>query len=92
MAIDSAPLEAGLIDEATFVDQGTTGGWQTVDALRFIVADLGVRPNLLLLSTVFPNAVSRQFLGFPAASDAGGAVATPVAEGADSDEAGGVCS
>ena len=85
VAVDSAPLEAGLIDEATFVAQGTTGAWQTVDALRFIVADLGVRPDLLLLSTAFPEAVSRQFLGLPATSDAGGAIATPVAEGADAD-------
>ena len=85
VAVDSAPLEAGLIDEATFVAQGTTGAWQTVDALRFIVADLGVQPDLLLLSTAFPDAVSRQFLGLPATSDAGGAIATPVAEGADAD-------
>ena len=90
VAVDSAPFEAGLIDEATFVAQGITSGWQTVDALRFIVEDLGVRPDLLLLSTAFPSVVSRQFLGFPAASDAGGAIATPVVEGADADERGGV--
>jgi len=86
VAVDSAPLEAGLIDEATFVAQGTTGAWQTVDALRFIVEDLGVQPDLLLLSTAFPDAVSRQFLGLRAASDAGGAIATPVADHADADE------
>ena len=62
--MDAAPLEAGLIDEATFVAQGITGTWQTVDALRFIVEDLGVQPDLLLLGTSFPDAVSRQFLGF----------------------------
>ena len=83
VAVDAAPLEAGLIDEATFVAQGITGTWQTVDALRFIVEDLGVQPDLLLLGTSFPDAVSRQFLGLLAASDAGGAVATPVAEGGD---------
>jgi 2',3'-cyclic-nucleotide 2'-phosphodiesterase (5'-nucleotidase family) len=37
----------------------------------------------LLLGTSFPDAVSRQFLSFLAASDAGGALATPVAEGGD---------
>jgi 2',3'-cyclic-nucleotide 2'-phosphodiesterase (5'-nucleotidase family) len=79
VAVDAAPLAAGLIDEATFAAQGITGAWQTVDALRFIVEDLGVQPNLLLLGTLFPDAVSRQFLGFRAATDAGGAFATPVA-------------
>jgi 2',3'-cyclic-nucleotide 2'-phosphodiesterase (5'-nucleotidase family) len=83
VAVDAAPLAAGLIDEATFVAQGITGAWQTVDALRFIVGDLGVQPDLLLLGTSFPDAVSRQFLGFLAERDAEGAVATPVAEGGD---------
>ena len=88
VAVDAAPLEAGLIDEATFVAQGITGGWQTVDALRFIVEDLGVQPDLLLLRTSFPEAVSRQFLGLSAASDAGGeAVATPVEAGDGDDSA-----
>jgi len=63
VGVDAAPLEAGLIDEATFVAQGITSTWQTVDALRFIVEDLGVQPDLLLLGTSFPEAVSRQFLG-----------------------------
>ncbi len=60
---------AGVIDEATFVAQGITSSWQTVDALRFVVEDLGVQPDLLLLGTSFPEAVSRQFLGFLAESD-----------------------
>ena len=80
-AVDAAPLEAGLIDEATFVAQGITGTWQTVDALRFIVEDLGVQPDLLLLGTSFPDAVSHQFLGFRRVR-CRGAVATPV-EGGD---------
>ena len=83
IAVDAAPLQAGIIDEATFVAQGITASWQTVDALRFIVEELGVQPDLLLLSTSFPEAVSRQFLAFPAAGDAGGAVATPAAGGLD---------
>jgi 2',3'-cyclic-nucleotide 2'-phosphodiesterase (5'-nucleotidase family)/predicted AlkP superfamily phosphohydrolase/phosphomutase len=85
VAVDSEPLEAGLIDEATFVAQGITGSWQTVDALRYIVEDLGVRPDLLLLSTSFPDAMSRQFLGLLAAPGAGDAIATPVAEGVASE-------
>ena len=81
VAVDPAPLAASLIDEATFVAQGIAGSWQTVAALRFIVEDLAVQPDLLLLGTSLPEAVSRQFLGLSAAPDAGGAVATPVAEG-----------
>ena len=86
IAVDAAPLEAGLIDEATFVAQGITSAWQTVDALRFIVEDLGVQPDLLLLGTPFPDAVSRQFLGFLAARDADGAVATPLAASTGDEE------
>ncbi|MGH2616242.1 MAG: alkaline phosphatase family protein, partial [Thermomicrobiales bacterium] len=81
-AIDAAPLQAGLIDEATFVAQGITSSWQTVDALRFIVEDLAVHPDLLLLSTSFPEVVSRQFLGYLADRNAE-AAATPVATGED---------
>jgi 2',3'-cyclic-nucleotide 2'-phosphodiesterase (5'-nucleotidase family) len=83
VAVDAAPLEAGLIDEATFLAQGVTGAWQTVDALRFIVEDLGVQPDLLLLGTSLPEAVSRQFPGLLGASRAAGDVATPVAEDGD---------
>ena len=83
VAVDAAPLEAGLVDEATFVAQGISSSWQTVDALRFIVEDLGVQPDLLLLGTSFPDAVSRQFLGFLHATDAGRGIATPVEGGAD---------
>ena len=79
VAVDAAPLAAGLIDEATFVAQGITGSWQTVDALRFIVEDLGVQPDLLLLGTSFPEAVSRQFLGFLAERDAVRCGGNPVA-------------
>jgi 2',3'-cyclic-nucleotide 2'-phosphodiesterase (5'-nucleotidase family) len=82
VAVDAAPLEAGVIDEATFVAQGITSSWQTVDALRFVVDDLGVQPDLLLLGKSFPRAVSEQFLGLLAERDENGAVATPVADGA----------
>ncbi|MBW3633456.1 MAG: 5'-nucleotidase C-terminal domain-containing protein, partial [Chloroflexi bacterium] len=85
ITVDPAPLQAGIIDEATFVAQGITASWQTVDALRFIVEELGVQPDLLLLSTSFPEAVSRQFLGFLAVRSAAGAVATPSADSVDGD-------
>ncbi len=85
VAADPAPLQAGIIDEATFVAQGITASWQTVDALRFIVEELGVHPDLLLLGTSFPEAVSRQFLGFLAGRDVNGAVATPTEGSTDSE-------
>jgi 2',3'-cyclic-nucleotide 2'-phosphodiesterase (5'-nucleotidase family) len=72
MAIDPAVLDAGLIDEATFAAQGTTAGRQAVDTLRFVVEDLGVTPDLLLLGTSLPDLASRQFLGLVLAEDAGG--------------------
>jgi hypothetical protein len=75
--VDAAPPEAGLNDEVAFVAQGITASSQTADAPRFIVEDLGVQPDRLLLSTSFTESVSRQFLGFLAASGAGSAVATP---------------
>ncbi len=84
VGVDSAPLQAGVIDEATFVAQGITASWQTVDALRFVVEDLGVQPDLLLLGTTFPAAVSEQFLGLLAERGEDGAVATPIGdEGGD---------
>ncbi len=82
LAIDAAPLEAGIIDEATFVAQGTTSAWQGIDALRLIVEDLGVQPDLLLLESPVSEAISRQFPASLAASDAAGA-ATPAAAAVD---------
>ncbi|MDQ3226568.1 MAG: alkaline phosphatase family protein, partial [Chloroflexota bacterium] len=83
IAVDTAPLEAGIIDAGTFVAQGITSSWQTVDALRYIVEDLGVQPDLLLLGTTFPEAVSEQFLGLLAERGGEGSVATPFASGAE---------
>lgn len=78
IAVDAAPLEAGLIDEATFVAQGTTSAWQSVDALRYVVGDLGVRPDLLLLETGFPGEAERHFHTFPDEAVAADNAATPV--------------
>jgi len=75
LAIDPSPLEAGLIDDATFMAQGTTSAGQSVAALRLIVEELGVQPDLLLLESSFPEAVARQFPGF--LSEAEGTAATP---------------
>ena len=72
MTLDSAALDAGLIDEATLAAQGTTAGWQAVDSLRFVVEDLGVRPDLLLLGSAIPKVMSRQFLGLTRDEESGG--------------------
>ena len=79
VAADPAPLEAGVIDAATFVAQGITGAWQTVDALRFVVDGLGVQPDLLLLGSSFPAVAARQFPDAVIATTASGD-ATPVAD------------
>jgi 2',3'-cyclic-nucleotide 2'-phosphodiesterase (5'-nucleotidase family) len=84
VSAEAAPLDAGLIDAATFVAQGTTGAWQTVDTLRFIITDLGVQPDLLLLGSSFPAEASRQFPAAEAAPLSGDA--TPVATGATADQ------
>lgn len=72
VAPDTAALDAGLIDEATFSGQGMTAGRQAVDALRYVVDDLGVQPDLLLLGSTLPDVVSRQFLGLVLDEAAGG--------------------
>jgi 2',3'-cyclic-nucleotide 2'-phosphodiesterase (5'-nucleotidase family) len=84
VATDAAPLDAGLIDPATFVAQGTTGSWQTVDTLRFIISDLGVQSDLLLLGSSVPAEASRQFPALEAVIT--GAAATPVATSATGDQ------
>ena len=59
---EAAPLEAGLIDPATYVAQGITASGQRADELRYVIQDLGVRPDLLLVGTAFPGSVSRELL------------------------------
>ena len=73
---DAAPLEAGLIDAATYVAQGITASEQRADELRYVVRDLGVKPDLLLLGTAFPVCVSRELLT-PAIAVATSNSATP---------------
>ena len=48
-AADFAPLEARLIDEATYVEQGMNWGAAHQAYLRYIIEELGVEPDLLLL-------------------------------------------
>lgn len=83
VGIDAAPLDAGLIDAATFAQQGDTSTWQTVDAVRYVVNDLGVQPDLLMLGAELPGTATRHLAAdLPAASSE----ATPVAADATSSE------
>lgn len=82
VAIDVAPVNAGLIDPATFVAQATTSAWQAVDAVRLIGETLGVEPDLLLLSSSFPDAAARQFSALTRGEEG---TATPVAPGSAAD-------
>ncbi|HET8522841.1 MAG TPA: alkaline phosphatase family protein, partial [Thermomicrobiales bacterium] len=60
---DFAPLEAGLIDEDTYVEQGLK--WENAHQayLRYIFDDLGVKPDLLMLGVPTTDEFSHQFLG-----------------------------
>jgi 2',3'-cyclic-nucleotide 2'-phosphodiesterase (5'-nucleotidase family) len=72
IAIDPSALEAGLLDEAAFVELTTAAAAQQAGILRFILDDLAIEPDLLLLGATAPEAVSRLLLGFALAADAGG--------------------
>lgn len=63
IAADFAPLEAGVIDDATYVEQGLM--WQDAHQayLRYIIEELGVQPDLLLLGVPVTDEFSHQFLG-----------------------------
>ncbi|MBA3416955.1 MAG: alkaline phosphatase family protein, partial [Chloroflexia bacterium] len=69
---DFAPLEAGIIDEATYVEQGLM--WRDAHHayLRYIVEELGVSPDLLLVGTPVTDEFSHQFLGLLAETDLDG--------------------
>lgn len=60
---DFAPLEAGVIDEETYVEQGLQGAANTIAHLTYIMGDLGIEPDLLLLGAPLTDEFSHQFLG-----------------------------
>jgi len=72
IAADFATLEAGLIDEATYVEQGLLWREAHHAYLRFITEDLGVEPDLLLLGTPTTDEFSHQFLGLVSETDLDG--------------------
>ena len=62
-AADFAPLEAGIIDEETYVEQGLKWADAHWAYLRYIVEELGVEPDLLMLGNPVTDEFSHQFLG-----------------------------
>lgn len=72
VAADFAPLEAGIIDEDTYVEQGLK--WQDAASsyLRYIIDDLGISPDLLLLGVPTTDEFSHQFLGLISETNADG--------------------
>ncbi len=62
-AADFAPLEARIIDEETYVEQGLMWADAHFAYLSYIINGLGVQPDLLMLGTPVTDEFSHQFLG-----------------------------
>jgi 2',3'-cyclic-nucleotide 2'-phosphodiesterase (5'-nucleotidase family)/predicted AlkP superfamily phosphohydrolase/phosphomutase len=84
-AADFAPLEAGIVDEDTYIEQGLA--WKDAHwrYLRYIlssgavdtgrgdtIAGLGIQPNLLLVGSPVTDEFSHQFMGLVTPTDLDG--------------------
>ena len=71
-AADFAPLEAGIVDEETYVEQGLM--WKDAHwaYLHYIFETLGVPADLLLLGTPTTDEFSHQFMGLVTPTDIDG--------------------
>src|SRR5262245_23660361 len=71
-AADFAPLEAGIVDEDTYVEQGLA--WKDAHwaYLHYIFETLGVHPNLLLLGVPTTDEFSHQFMALTTPKDIDG--------------------
>jgi 2',3'-cyclic-nucleotide 2'-phosphodiesterase (5'-nucleotidase family) len=71
-AADFAPLEAAIIDEDSYAEQGLM--WKDAHwaYLRYIIQDLGVRPDLLMLGVPTTDEFSHQFMGLYTPTDMDG--------------------
>ena len=72
VAADFAPLEALIVDEDTYVEQGLM--WKNAHwaYLRYIIRDLGVRPDLLLVGNPVTDEFQHQFLALVTPTDIDG--------------------
>ena len=69
---DFFPLENGLIDEETYVEQGLMALSNSELHLDYILNDLGVEPDLLMVGAPVTDEFSHQFLGLITESGPGG--------------------
>jgi 2',3'-cyclic-nucleotide 2'-phosphodiesterase (5'-nucleotidase family)/predicted AlkP superfamily phosphohydrolase/phosphomutase len=69
---DFAPLEAGIIDEDTYVEQGLM--WKDAHwaYLNYIFVTLGVEPDLLMLGNPVTDEFQHQFMGLVTPTDMDG--------------------
>jgi 2',3'-cyclic-nucleotide 2'-phosphodiesterase (5'-nucleotidase family) len=72
-AADFAPLEAGIVDEDTYVEQGLMWKDAHFAYLEYIIEDLGVKPDLLMLGTPVTDEFSHQFMALVTPTDIDGA-------------------
>jgi len=71
-AADFAPLEAGIIDEDTYVEQGLKWKDAHFSYLDYIINGLGFKPDLLMLGTPTTDEFQHQFLGLITPTDMDG--------------------
>jgi 2',3'-cyclic-nucleotide 2'-phosphodiesterase (5'-nucleotidase family)/predicted AlkP superfamily phosphohydrolase/phosphomutase len=71
-AADFAPLEAGIVDEDTYIEQGLM--WKDAHwaYLQYIVNNLGVHPDLMLVGTPVTDEFQHQFMGLVTPTDMDG--------------------
>ncbi len=71
-AADFAPLEALIVDEDTYIEQGLM--WKDAHwaYLEYILGDLNVEPDLLLMGSPVTDEFSHQFLGLITPTDMDG--------------------
>lgn len=71
-AADFSPLEAGIVDEDTYVEQGLM--WKDAHwaYLNYIFDDLGVKPDMLFMGNPVTDEFSHQFMGLVTPTDMDG--------------------
>ncbi len=71
-AADFAPLEGGIVDEDTYIEQGLMWKDAHWEYLEYILGDLGVEPDLLMVGTPVTDEFSHQFMGLYTPTDMDG--------------------
>ena len=71
-AADFAPLEAGIVDEDTYVEQGLKWKDAHFAYLHYIFDTLGIEPDLLLLGSPVTDEFGHQFTGLVTKKDIDG--------------------